>query len=100
MLWPVQQKPMPMLPTDPLRPTAKDKSFRERLTGIMLMVVVGARVIAKYFVPASTIRVFMPIEVSPLGQMRLWATTANNAANGRRCAPVASHVELETIAIC
>ena len=46
MLWPVQQKPMPMLPTDPLRPTAKDKSFRERLTGIMLTVVVGASVIA------------------------------------------------------
>ena len=37
---------MPMLPTDPLRPTAKDKSFRERLIGIMLTVVIGASVIA------------------------------------------------------
>ena len=46
MLSPVQQKPMPMLPTDPLGPPAKDKSWRERLTGIMLMVVIGTSVVA------------------------------------------------------
>jgi hypothetical protein len=46
MLSPVQHKHMPLLPTDPLRPPAKDKPFRERLTGIMLMVVIGATVIA------------------------------------------------------
>ena len=46
MLSPVQQKPMPMLPTDPLGPPAKDKSWRERLTGIMLMVVIGTSIVA------------------------------------------------------
>jgi hypothetical protein len=32
---------MSMLPSDPPRPTAKEKSFRERPSGIVLTIVIG-----------------------------------------------------------
>jgi hypothetical protein len=35
-----------MFPTDPPRPTAKEKSFRERLSGIVLTIVIGGSIVA------------------------------------------------------